>query len=60
MAKTMFNIWEIANRRAKRNEIWKSGVLVEYIWENFYLTIFKVILGSFSALVSKLSELKND
>ncbi len=39
--------------RVKRSEIWESGVLVACIWDTFYLLVFKVILGSLGALVSK-------
>ena len=42
-------------RRAKRTEIWDSGILVTHIWGAFDLVGYKVILGSFSALVSKWS-----
>ncbi len=38
----------LANRRAKRTEIWDSWVVV-----TFDLLVFKVISGSFSAIVSK-------
>ncbi len=46
----MSNILEMASRRAKRGEIWDSGVLVQYIWDTFDLSMLKVILGSFIAL----------
>ncbi len=40
---------EMANRRAKRSEIWDSGVLVEHIWDTFGPVMFNVSLGSFGA-----------
>ncbi len=42
-----------ARRRAKRSEIWDSWILVTYIWGTYDMVVFKVILGSFGALVSK-------
>ncbi len=41
-------MWEMANCRAN-SEI----VVVTRLWVNFDLIVFKVTLGSFSALVSK-------
>ncbi len=40
-------ILEMANRRAKRSEIWDTTVLVEHIhvWDNLEIVMFKVILG---------------
>ncbi len=43
----------MAGCRAKRTEIWDSGILVTHIWSTFDLVVFNVILGSFGALVSK-------
>ncbi len=42
-----------AGFRAKQSEIWDLGALVAHIWGTFDLVRFKVIFGSFSALVSK-------
>ncbi len=42
-----------AGCRVKRSEIWESGVVVICIWGTFDLLVFKVILGSLIALVSK-------
>ncbi len=47
------DILEMAMRRAKLSEIWESGLVVTCIWGTFDLLVFKVILGSFIALVSK-------
>ncbi len=44
---------KMAGRRAIRSEIWESGVIVTRIWGTFDLLVFKVILGSFGAFVSK-------
>ncbi len=41
------------NRRAKRTKNWNSGTLVPHTWCTFHLVMFKVILVSFGALVSK-------
>ena len=35
-------------------EVWDSGIVVECIGGTFDLVVFKLILGSFSALVSNL------
>ncbi len=35
------------------DEIWDSWILVIHIWGTFDLVVVKVILGSFSALVSE-------
>ena len=45
----------MAYRRVKRseNKIWDLGGVVTYIRGTFYLLVFKIILGSFGALVSK-------
>ncbi len=40
-----------ADRRAKQNEIWLSGVIVICIWGIFDLLVFN--FGSFGALISK-------
>ena len=42
-----------AHRRAKRSAIWDSWILVTYIRGTYDLIVFKVILGSFGAIVSK-------
>ncbi len=44
---------ETADGRAKRSEIWDLGVDVKCIRGTFDLVVFQVILGSFSAFVSK-------
>ncbi len=49
----MCEILKTAGRRAKRSEIWDSGTLLTHMWCTFDLVMFKVILGSFSALVSE-------
>ncbi len=41
----MANILEMANSIVKQSEMWKSGVLVEYIGCTFHLIKFKVLLG---------------
>ena len=46
----LVNILEMANGRAKRSEIWDSGVIVEHVWGTFDRAAFKVIWGSFVAL----------
>ena len=46
----MANILEMAARRPKRNEIWKSGVPGDHVYGTFDLTAFKVILESSDAL----------
>ncbi len=46
-------IMETAGRRAKRNKIWDLGTLVTHMWCTFDLVVFKVILRSFGACVSK-------
>ena len=38
---------------AKQSEIYDSGLVATCIWSTFDLLVSKVILGSFSALVSK-------
>ncbi len=43
-----------SGHRAKRCEIWDLGLVVTCIWGAFGLLVFKIILGSFIALVSKL------
>ncbi len=43
----------MVGRRAKRTEIWDSGIVGTQIWGTFDLVGFKVVLGSFGALVSK-------
>ncbi len=42
-----------AGHKAKQSEIWDSGVLVELIWDTFAIVVFKVILESVGAVVSK-------
>ena len=49
----MCDILKMAGRRSKRIEICDSGILVTYMWCTFYLVVFKILLGSFGALVSK-------
>ena len=44
---------KLARPTAKLSEIWDSWILVTKIWGTFDLVGFKVILGSFSALVSE-------
>ncbi len=46
-------IMETADRRAKWTKIWDSGTLVTHMWCTFDLVVFKVILRSFGARVSK-------
>ncbi len=53
MKKKTANILERANRRAKRSEILDPRVLIQHMWGTFDLLVFKVILSSFGALVSK-------
>ena len=48
-------ISKTADCRAKRTEILDSGIVVTGTWGTFGLLRFKVILGSFGALVSKLA-----
>ena len=48
-----------AGHTAKQSEIWDSGTLLLHILGTFGLVGFKVILGSVSAFVSKLSYLIN-
>ncbi len=45
------HILEMANRWAKQGEIWDLGVLVEYVLGTFDFAAFKIIFGSFVALV---------
>ena len=45
---------KMAGRRAKWSEIWDSVTLVRHIWGTFDLVGFKVILGSFCALLFDL------
>ncbi len=44
--------FDLAGRIAKATEIWKSGTLT-HVWGAVDLVGFKVILGSFGALLSK-------
>ncbi len=46
-------ISKTVDRRAIQSEIWDSWVLVTHIWGIYDLVVFKVILGSFGAIVSK-------
>ncbi len=39
--------------RAKKSEIWNSGIVVTCIWGIFDLLVFNVIFRLFGALVSK-------
>ncbi len=41
-------IWKMSDRRAKRIEIWPSGVSVQCTQGTFDTSMIKVILGSFS------------
>ncbi len=41
--KQIANIMETASHREKRSEIWDSGVLVERIWDNLDLVMFKFV-----------------
>ena len=43
-------ICKTSDRRAKRNEMWDSRVVVQHIWGTFSLVAFKVILRSFGRL----------
>ncbi len=43
----------MSGRGTKRIEIWESMVVVPCIWGTFGVFVFKVILGSFGALVSE-------
>ena len=45
--------FKMAGCRAKRSEIWDSRILATHIWCIFDLVVFKAILGSFRAFVSK-------
>ncbi len=47
------HLYETANRRTKRNEIWDSVLLVEHEWGTFDFVVFIVILGSLGARFSK-------
>ena len=38
-------------RRAKQTDLWNQEVLTEHVWVIFGTVVFKVIMGSFSALV---------
>ena len=49
---------KMASRRAKRNEIWESWVVVMCIWGTFDLLVFKVILETFRARLKMASKLK--
>ncbi len=44
---------ETAGRRAKRTKIWDLVTLATHMWCTFDLVVFKVILRSFGARVSK-------
>ena len=44
---------ETGGSRGKQTEIWDSERLATHIWGIFDLVVFKVILGSLGALVSK-------
>ncbi len=43
----------MADRRAKRSEIWDSRMLVIHTWSILDLVVFHIILGSFGAVVLK-------
>ena len=49
----MAGISKMAGHRGKRSEIWDLWTIVINIWVTFELVGFKVIWGSFGALVSK-------
>ncbi len=53
------DIMETASRRAKLTKIWDSGISVTHMWGTFDLVVFKLILGSFGALVSKWPVYRN-
>ena len=42
-----------AGHRAKRNQIWDSGVVAQHTWGTFDHLVVKIILGHFDAPVSK-------
>ena len=44
---------KMAGRRANKSEIGDVGVVDACIWGTFDLLVFRVILGSFGAIVSK-------
>ncbi len=48
-----------ACRRAKRNEIWESEVMVEHIWGTFDPVVLHVILGSVDAILLKRPVIQN-
>ncbi len=50
----MCDILKMAYPRAKRSEMCDSGILVTHTWSIFDFVVFKVILGSFGAFVTKL------
>ncbi len=43
-------ILEMANHKAKGNEVLDSRTLVEHVWGRFHLAAFNVIWGSFGAV----------
>ncbi len=47
------NILEMVNGRAKQSEIWDMGAGIICVLGTFDLLVLIVVLGSFSALVSK-------
>ncbi len=49
------NTLEVPNHRLTQSAIWDSGVVLTCVWCTFDLLVFKVILTSFGALVSKWS-----
>ena len=49
----MCDILKMAGRGPKRSEISDSRILVTHIMSTFALVMFKVILGSFGAVVLK-------
>ena len=42
-------IWKTSDRRAKRSEVWTSGVSVQCTQGTFDNSVIKVVLGSFGA-----------
>ncbi len=49
----MIDILKTVGRRAEPSEIWDLGTVVRHMWCTYDLVVFKVILGSFGALVAK-------
>ncbi len=49
----MCDIWKTPGRRVKQSTICNSWMLLTRMWDIFDIAVFRVILGSFNALVSK-------